>query len=201
MVELPKILKDLASDSDWLTNTADKLKIGVETLKAVLAEIEKTCRLSMERKEYIPTGTPGNKLFIHIDGASLGNPGPSGIGIVVENDKGEIISECSEYIGEGTNNQAEYQSAILALQLASRWGASAVELYTDSELLARQLQGIYKVKNPFLGELYKQIKELSKEFQFIKVTHIPRERNVRADLLSKAGAQRGLTKTNNLSPS
>jgi ribonuclease HI len=197
VVELPKILKDLAGDSDWLTNTADKLKIGVETLKAVLAEIEKAYRLSMEKKEYIPTRVPNNKLFIHIDGASLGNPGPSGIGIVVENDKGEIISECSEYIGEGTNNQAEYQSAISALQLANGWGASAVELYTDSELLARQLQGIYKVKDPILGELHKQIKELSKKFQFIKVTHIPRERNVRADLLSKAGAQQGPTKTNN----
>jgi ribonuclease HI len=163
--------------------------------------MEKTCRLRMQKEEHIPEKIRGNKLVIYIDGASLGNPGPSGIGVVVENEKRETICEYGEYIGEGTNNQAEYHSAIFALQLAGKWGARAVEIYTDSELLARQLQGVYKVKNPILSRLHQRIKELYKQFQFVKVIHIPRERNMRADLLSKSGAKRGPGKENSNGPS
>jgi len=132
-----------------------------------------------------------SKLILYVDGASLGNPGPSGIGVVVTDGSNHILAEINRYIGVGTNNQAEYRAAVTALQLALRWGASEVELFTDSELLDRQVRGRYKVKNPILSKLHQQVKDMCSKFKSWKISHIPRERNIRADLLAKSGADRG----------
>lgn len=128
-------------------------------------------------------------LLIYTDGASLGNPGPMGIGIVIfRND--ERIAEFSEYLGEGTNNIAEYTAVIRALEEAHRLGESEVHVRSDSELVVRQLNSEYKVKDAKLKPLKKRIDKL-REGLTVLFEHIPREENEDADALSKVAAQRG----------
>lgn len=128
-------------------------------------------------------------LLIYTDGASLGNPGPMGIGIVIY--RGNVrIEELSEFLGDGTNNIAEYTAVVRALETAHRMGEREVHIRSDSELLVKQMNGEYRVKDVNLRHLKRQIDELCKH---LKVTfeHIPREKNDEADSLSKAAAKRG----------
>ncbi len=123
------------------------------------------------------------RAVIHADGASSGNPGPSGVGAVVDF-KGEI-HEIAEPIGTATNNIAEYSSLVYALKRAHELGASEAEVYMDSELVVRQMRGQYKVKNAGLKPLFEKARELSGKFSFFSITHVPREQNKEADRLSK----------------
>jgi ribonuclease HI len=122
-------------------------------------------------------------LRVFTDGASKGNPGPSGIGVVLVDGKREI--EISKSIGTATNNIAEYKAVIAGLEKALELKAEAVELYSDSELLVRQLKGIYKVRDKKLLKLWEQTNNLLARFKTYKLNHIPRERNVRADSLAR----------------
>ncbi|NLG87127.1 MAG: reverse transcriptase-like protein, partial [Firmicutes bacterium] len=88
------------------------------------------------------------KLILHIDGASRGNPGPAGIGVVIADVSGTVLAEVSEYIGEVTNNVAEYKALLKGLQEAARIGAKDVSIYSDSELLVKQMNGQYRVRHP-----------------------------------------------------
>jgi len=128
-------------------------------------------------------------LIIHTDGASLGNPGHMGIGIVVYRD-GIIVEELSEYIGSGTNNFAEYSAVIKALETAHGMGDTDVHIKTDSQLIVRQLNGEYKVKDPGLKPLHERAVRLCKGLA-VHFEHIPREKNDEADRLSKEGAELG----------
>lgn len=128
-------------------------------------------------------------LVIFTDGASLGNPGPMGIGIVIYRD-GLMIEQLSEYIGEGTNNIAEYRAVIKALETAHSMGETEVHLKSDSELIVRQLNNEYKVRDPKLVPLKRQIDRLRAHLD-VKFEHIPRERNSEADKLSKESAELG----------
>ena len=123
------------------------------------------------------------KALIYTDGASSGNPGPSGIGVVIEIDGQK--KTLSEYIGETTNNVAEYTALVRALQLAHQRRVGSVEVFTDSELLVKQLNGQYRVRNEGLLPLYRKVISLLKSFKSSKITHIPREQNREADRLSK----------------
>jgi ribonuclease HI len=118
------------------------------------------------------------------DGASVGNPGEAGCGVVLVDETGEVLLEDYRYLGRATNNAAEYQGAILALELASRLGAGRVELRVDSDLLANQIAGRYKVKSSNLAGLYENLKELTKLFDDFSVTRIGREQNKQADRLA-----------------
>lgn len=118
------------------------------------------------------------------DGASRGNPGKAGIGVVIYNDKEEIVAELSEYIGEATNNVAEYTAFIRALEKGLELGGVEISLYTDSELLTKQVLGQYAVKNEGLIPLYKQVVNLKGEYDKFQVTHVPREKNKVADKLA-----------------
>jgi 2-C-methyl-D-erythritol 2,4-cyclodiphosphate synthase len=120
-----------------------------------------------------------------IDGASQGNPGPAGIGIVFETAKGDMVGELAEAIGEKTNNEAEYQAAIRAAAVCREWGVEKLLLITDSELLARQLAGSYKVKHPRIIRLYQELVGLLAGFKVWRVDQVPREKNREADRLSK----------------
>jgi len=120
---------------------------------------------------------------IYVDGASSGNPGASGIGVVIE--FGGRSYEISKPIGIATNNIAEYTALIEALKMASGLRAEAVEVFSDSELLVRQMTGIYKVKNENLIGLWKDARQLSALFRHFSISHIPRELNARADRLAK----------------
>jgi len=122
-----------------------------------------------------------NQIIIHTDGGARGNPGPAGIGAVLNID-GEI-KEYSEYVGRATNNQAEYQALILALKKAKSFAPRGVKCYLDSELIVKQLNKIYKIKNKDLKPLFDRIITLSENFSKISFSHIPREKNKEADKL------------------
>jgi len=121
---------------------------------------------------------------VFIDGASSGNPGPSSIGIVVR--KGGIVKEkVSEYIGIATNNQAEYMACLNALKLMRQLGVKSFDINSDSELLIKQLNGEYRVKDRELLGYFNEIKELERHFLKINYNHIPREKNIEADGLAR----------------
>ena len=119
-----------------------------------------------------------------VDGASRGNPGPSAIGIVIKDAKGKVLKEIGEYIGEFTNNVAEYRALLWALEEAKTMGAGSVEVRSDSDLLVSQLQGSYKVKSPDLGPLYLDAIRLLRGFSRYTVTKIPRGENAAADAVA-----------------
>ncbi|MFH1269818.1 MAG: ribonuclease HI family protein [Candidatus Omnitrophota bacterium] len=119
----------------------------------------------------------------YIDGASKGNPGPSGIGVVVCRG-GETIKNISSFIGNTTNNVAEYTALIYALQEGITLDAKKVEINTDSQLLYRQIKRIYKIKNANILGLYNQARLLMSAFEDVSLRHIPREENKGADKLA-----------------
>jgi ribonuclease HI len=130
------------------------------------------------------------KAIIFTDGAARGNPGPAAIGVIIKDGEGRLISRLSRRIGTTTNNQAEYQAIIAALEEAVKLGATHVELNSDSELVVRQLSGRYRVRKAALKPLYQRVKELEGLLQGFRVTHIPREQNTEADRLTNAALDR-----------
>jgi ribonuclease HI len=123
---------------------------------------------------------------IYSDGASRGNPGPAGIGAVIFKD-GKVVHEIAQYIGETTNNVAEYSALLAALDYCVKKKLEPVEIFADSQLLIRQLQGVYKVKHPGIIPLYQKAKEYLKYIKCDGFTHVPREENKHADRLSNEG--------------
>ena len=127
---------------------------------------------------------------IYIDGASRGNPGPSGIGVVLMDGANTPARQLSIYIGETTNNVAEYLALVYALQEALRGGYAEVMVRTDSELLARQVNGQYRVRDPHLRLFHDLAAHLAKGFRACRVEHIPRTQNRLADRLAGQAVQR-----------
>ncbi len=123
-------------------------------------------------------------IIIYTDGAARGNPGPAGAGAVLSTEGGELIAEVSEYLGEMTNNQAEYRALLLALLEAKRHGATRLEIYSDSELMVKQLRGEYRVKNDGLKPLYAEILRHLRQIGRYTIEHVPREKNSLADALA-----------------
>ena len=121
------------------------------------------------------------KLFT--DGGARGNPGHAGIGAVIQDASGKTIAEVSEYIGETTNNIAEYTALIKGLSKALEMGFTNAECFLDSELIIKQLNGQYKLKNKDLAKLFVHVHNLKHKFSKITFTHIPREKNKNADKL------------------
>jgi ribonuclease HI len=124
------------------------------------------------------------KLVLCVDGASRGNPGHSGAGVVIADQEGRILEESSRYLGLGTNNEAEYRALILGLSRAADLGGTELEVRTDSELMVRQIAGAYRVKHANLKPLFEEAGILFARFRARTVHHVPRERNARADLLA-----------------
>ena len=123
------------------------------------------------------------ELDIHIDGASKGNPGPSGIGVVISSG-GQVIKNISAFIGNTTNNVAEYTALIYALQEALKLKAEKLSIKTDSQLLSRQINKVYKVRHPNIIGLYNQAINLLEAFREVEMIYIPREENRGADKLA-----------------
>ncbi len=130
-----------------------------------------------------------SRVIIYTDGASKGNPGDAGIGVVISSPDGIVIREIGEYIGKTTNNVAEYTALIRGLKEAAEIGATQIEISTDSELMARQLSGVYRVKSPNLQPLYAQATSLIHHFESVRITHVMRELNKRADELANQGVK------------
>jgi len=124
------------------------------------------------------------KLFLYTDGGSRGNPGPSGIGVVILDEKRKKIKELSKYIGETTNNIAEYNALIYALEEAAALAAKELVIYMDSELMMRQLSGEYRVKSAELKPLFEKALGILKTFSSFEIKHIEREKNKDADKLA-----------------
>jgi ribonuclease HI len=143
---------------------------------------------------------PGQYLIAHIDGGARGNPGPSGYGVVIEDQSGHPVARLSEYLGHQTNNFAEYQGLIAALEYASQHGHKALKIISDSELLVRQIKGIYKVKNATLKDLHARAKELIAQFDWFSIGHALREHNQQADRLANEAMDRGMGRTNRQMP-
>ena len=127
--------------------------------------------------------TPHSKLTIFTDGGARGNPGPAALGVVIYDEKGKIIKKIGRYLGEKTNNEAEYEAVIEALKLAADLGAKLVVVNLDSELVGRQLNSIYKIKNSRMQELAVKVRNLEAAFKKVVYKTIPREKNVLADSL------------------
>lgn len=126
-----------------------------------------------------------DNMLVYIDGASRGNPGNAGIGIVFCDKGGNIIKEIKEYIGTATNNIAEYKALIKALKIILReFTAEDIKIFTDSELVTKQISGHYKVKDKSLKELFSNAQELLRNFKKIEVIHIERDKNKHADKLA-----------------
>jgi len=120
---------------------------------------------------------------INIDGASRGNPGPSGIGIVFYKNN-EITHEVSEFIGEKTNNFAEYTALIKALEICIENNYENIEIRSDSELVVKQVNKIYKVKDADIKELFDKVINLIQKLNSVRIIHVPREENLKADKLA-----------------
>jgi len=124
------------------------------------------------------------RIIIYTDGAARGNPGPAGAGAVLIGEDGSVVAEVSRYLGKTTNNQAEYQALVLALEEARRIGATVLNIYSDSELLVKQMKGEYYVRNDGLKPLFKLAKGKLKSFSQYSIDYLPRERNAHADRLA-----------------
>ncbi len=127
------------------------------------------------------------KLIIWTDGGARGNPGPAGIGAIAYDEKGNIVFEVSEYIGETTNNQAEYKAVLAALGEAKKKKAEELYFYLDSELIVKQLNGKYKIKNKGLQPLFVKVYNACLNFKRVEWRYVRRENNKEADrLVNKA---------------
>jgi ribonuclease HI len=125
--------------------------------------------------------TEGLRVVVNTDGASRGNPGPAGAGWVIRDAAGQVLQASGLFLGKRTNNEAEYEAVINALRAAQELGARDVVLQTDSELLVRQINGIYRVKNERLAQLHEQARSIMQGFRRLDVRHVRREFNADAD--------------------
>ena len=132
--------------------------------------------------------------MVYIDGASKGNPGRAGAGILITNGEGRKISEVSRYLGHKTNNEAEYWALLLGLREAGRLEGESVQIFTDSELVERQMNGLYRVKDLNLRALHNRVLQNVRRFSSFEIRSIPREENKEADRLANQAIERRMAK-------
>jgi len=180
-------VKKLKKQNETITKTRiDKL---FQDLKTHAKEGRLSLSTGSEEKDASgnkPFGRVGG-LVVNVDGASRGNPGKAGIGVAIFDKDSKLIKECSEYIGTATNNVAEYKALILGVKEAIKCSAQEILFRTDSELLAKQIMGEYKVRNTQLMYLFTEVQGLLKKLPKWKIKHIPRMENKEADMLANKG--------------
>jgi ribonuclease HI len=130
--------------------------------------------------------SPGLKLIVHVDGGSRGNPGPAAAGAVLATPDGEVVAEASRTLGRATNNVAEYQGLLLGLERARELGATVVDVINDSELIAKQVNGVYKVKHADMKPLHAKARAALGGFERWSIRSVPRAQNTHADALVNA---------------
>jgi ribonuclease HI len=127
----------------------------------------------------------------HVDGGARGNPGPAGYGVAISDAAGHAVAELSEYLGHHTNNYAEYQGLLAALRYAAENQIKALKVVSDSELMVRQMKGLYKVRHPELRKLYDEAQQLVRRLEHFEIRHALREHNRIADRLANEAMDRG----------
>jgi ribonuclease HI len=130
------------------------------------------------------------KVIVHVDGGARGNPGPAAAACVISSPGGEVLAERAELLGTATNNVAEYRALLLGLSRARELGASEIEVVGDSELIAKQVQGIYKVKHEAMRPLHAEAMQALRGFERWSIRTVPRARNAHADALVNAALDR-----------
>lgn len=130
------------------------------------------------------------KLVIFTDGGARGNPGPAGIGVTISDENGVVLIEFGEAIGEATNNVAEYTAVVRALEVAVGYNVDTIEFFLDSELVVKQLNGEYKVKNAGLKGLHAAARERLDKYARVRISHVPRAKNKVADRLANEAMDR-----------
>src|SRR3954469_12507888 len=158
--------------------------------KAPRAKSSASATLFESRSESHPE-SPARFLAAHVDGGARGNPGPAGYGVMLRDQDGKTVAELSQYLGERTNNAAEYSGLLAALTYAVDHGHTALKVVSDSELMVRQLTGAYKVSNPELKQLYQQAQTLIRKLQHFEIRHVLRGQNKDADRLANLAMDRG----------
>jgi ribonuclease HI len=134
---------------------------------------------------------PAQHLIAYTDGGARGNPGPAGFGVYITDQDGSRVVELSEYLGQQTNNFAEYSALVAALDWALRNGHGAIQVVSDSELMVKQLRGIYKVRNENLLPLYEKAQSLIRQLNWFEIKHVLREQNREADRLANDAMDKG----------
>lgn len=135
-----------------------------------------------------------SEMVAYIDGGSRGNPGPAGYGVWIRDGDGQTVETLSQFLGETTNNVAEYRALLAALEYAAAHQANRLAVYCDSELVARQMQGRYRVQSPDLKPLFERAQELARRLPQFSIESIPREQNSFADRLANQAMDRRLTR-------
>ncbi len=123
----------------------------------------------------------GRRLLVETDGASRGNPGFAGVGVIIKDETGKTLETIGKFLGISTNNQAEYQALITALEAVQRYAPEAVTVHSDSELMVKQINGQYRVRHPEIIPLFQQAIELATALPSFTIIHVPREKNPGAD--------------------
>ena len=139
----------------------------------------------------MPAAPPDTYLIAYTDGGARGNPGPAGYGVVINDSKGNKVSALSQYLGKQTNNFAEYQALIGALEYAVQHGPKALKVISDSELMVRQIKGIYKVKDATLRDLHARASQLIRQLEWFNIEHVLRSKNREADELANRAMDEG----------
>jgi ribonuclease HI len=140
-------------------------------------------------------GVPDSYLIAHVDGGARGNPGPAGYGVIITDQAGHKVAALSEYLGHQTNNYAEYNGLLAALDYALEHGPRALKVVGDSELLVKQIRGEYKVKSPTLLELYQRAKQMIAQLEWFQIQHVLRGGNQEADRLANLAMDKGMGRT------
>lgn len=195
-----EILEGLSSHLDIGRLLKDYPRIGKDGLAKLLSEAASAlgpveiipdcpapAHLPAKKKK-----SAGKTLILHTDGASRGNPGEAGIGALIEDGDGQVVCKVARYMGTATNNQAEYMALIEGLKAAMELGADRVEVYADSELIVKQVNGQYKVKNPDLQGRHAEARSLLSKFGGYLIKYIPREKNKEADALANEAIDKRL---------
>jgi ribonuclease HI len=165
------VLEALAADLDVDAVLEKFPGLGREGLRSILGEAARVARPGRKRR----------KVIAFVDGASRGNPGEAGAGVIFKDAEGNVVERHARYLGKATNNMAEYKALILALRRAGELGVTSLQVYSDSELLVNQINGRYRVRVPHLQELCQEAIRLMRAVGRVNVSHVPREENAEAD--------------------
>lgn len=184
---------EVLQDTLSIELTIKELKLTRDDARELLREMGTRLfgSLSNDRKQeyevsadFLDSVAVVESLVVHVDGASRGNPGLAGAGAMVKDSQGRVVRKLRRYLGEVTNNVAEYEALLMALEEAATLGCKRLKVFADSELVVKQVKGLYRVKNKALKDLYVKAMKIISGFDDFKIDHVMREDNAEADKLA-----------------